>query len=139
MRFQLQFYENEHGDSPVLRWLREALTPTQRRAIGVAMAEILQAEGIGVVSQGLSEIRDDSATPGNVEQVVERALERHDRAEEGTLRRVVEEAMETYYREHPSEPGAPRTPQKARSRQKTGRNEQCPCGSEQKYKKCCGR
>jgi len=52
MRFQLQFYEDERGDSPVLRWLREALTPTQRRAIGVAMAEILQAEGIGVCRTG---------------------------------------------------------------------------------------
>jgi DNA-binding XRE family transcriptional regulator len=47
-RFQLDFYEDEQGDSPVLRWLRDELTPTQRRAIGVALAEILQAEGIGV-------------------------------------------------------------------------------------------
>src|SRR5213079_3026357 len=48
MRFTLEFYEDETGDQPVLRWLRENLTPTQRRAIGVAMAEILQAEGVGV-------------------------------------------------------------------------------------------
>lgn len=47
-QFQIEFYEDERGDSPVLRWLREELTPTQRRAIGVAMAEILQAEGIDV-------------------------------------------------------------------------------------------
>jgi hypothetical protein len=52
MRFELRFYEDEHGRSPVLRWLREALTPTQRRAIGVAMAEILQAEGVGVCRTG---------------------------------------------------------------------------------------
>lgn len=52
MRFQLQFYEDERGEGPVLRWLREALTPTQRRAIGVAMAEILQAEGVGVCRTG---------------------------------------------------------------------------------------
>jgi hypothetical protein len=45
--FTLEFYEDEHGDEPVLRWLR-GLSPIQRRAIGVAMAEILQAEGIGV-------------------------------------------------------------------------------------------
>jgi hypothetical protein len=50
--FTLQFYEDEHGDIPVLRWLREELNPTQRRAIGVAMAEILQAEGIGVCRSG---------------------------------------------------------------------------------------
>lgn len=52
MRFTLEFYEDKHGDSPVLRWLREQLTPTQRRAIGVAMAEILQFEGIGVCRSG---------------------------------------------------------------------------------------
>jgi hypothetical protein len=52
MRFRLDFYEDEHGGSPVLRWLREELTPTQRRAIGVAMAEILQAEGIAVCRNG---------------------------------------------------------------------------------------
>src|SRR5436190_8736986 len=48
MNYTLEFYEDEHGDQPVLRWLREELTPTQRRAIGVAMAEILQAEGVGI-------------------------------------------------------------------------------------------
>src|SRR4051794_26455570 len=48
MNFTLEFYEDQHGDQPVLRWLREELTPTQRRAIGVAMTEILQAEGVGV-------------------------------------------------------------------------------------------
>ena len=48
MTYELEFYEDENGDQPVLRWLREALTPTQRRAIGVAMREILQAEGLGV-------------------------------------------------------------------------------------------
>lgn len=52
MRFELRFYEDELGRSPVLRWLREELTPTQRRAIGVAMAEILQAEGVGVCRTG---------------------------------------------------------------------------------------
>jgi hypothetical protein len=46
--FTLEFYADADGDQPVLRWLREELTPTQRRAIGVAMAEILQVEGIGV-------------------------------------------------------------------------------------------
>jgi hypothetical protein len=46
--FELEFYAEPDGDQPVLRWLREDLTPTQRRAIGVAMAEILQQEGIGV-------------------------------------------------------------------------------------------
>jgi phage-related protein len=48
MTFTLEFYADEHGDQPVLRWLREELTPTQRRAIGVAMAELLQKDGVGV-------------------------------------------------------------------------------------------
>jgi len=52
IRFRLEFYEDEHGESPVVRWLREDLSPTQRRAIGVAMTEILQAEGIGVCRTG---------------------------------------------------------------------------------------
>lgn len=64
-RFTLEFYEDEHGDQPVLRWLREDLTPTQRRAIGVALREILEHEGIGVcrtaygkqLGQGLFEFR----------------------------------------------------------------------------------
>lgn len=47
-RYTIDFYEDERGDSPVLRWLREELTPTQRRAIGVAVREFLQEEGIGV-------------------------------------------------------------------------------------------
>ena len=47
-RHTLEFYEDEHGDQPVLRWLREELTPTQRRAIGVAMRELLEELGVGV-------------------------------------------------------------------------------------------
>ena len=47
-RFTLEFYEDENGDQSVLRWLREDLTPTQRRAIGVALREILEHEGLGV-------------------------------------------------------------------------------------------
>lgn len=31
MNFTLEFYEDEHGDQPVLRGLRDELTLTQRR------------------------------------------------------------------------------------------------------------
>jgi putative component of toxin-antitoxin plasmid stabilization module len=51
-RSKIEFYEDEHGESPVLRWLREELTPTQRRAVGVAMREFLEVEGIGVCRTG---------------------------------------------------------------------------------------
>lgn len=64
-RFTLEFYADADGDQPVLRWLREELTPTQRRAIGVALREILEVEGIGVcrgaygkqLGEGLFEFR----------------------------------------------------------------------------------
>jgi hypothetical protein len=46
--YTLEFYEDEHGREPVLDWLR-GLTPSKRRAIGVAMFEILQHEGPHVV------------------------------------------------------------------------------------------
>lgn len=64
-RYQLEFYADSSSDQPVLRWLREELTPTQRRAIGVALREILEVEGIGVcrgaygkqLGEGLFEFR----------------------------------------------------------------------------------
>jgi phage-related protein len=46
--YTLQFYEDEQGHEPVLDWLRR-LAPRKRRAIGVAMFEILQHEGPHVV------------------------------------------------------------------------------------------
>lgn len=46
--YTLEFYEDEQGREPVLDWLR-GLTPSKRRAIGVAMFEILQHEGPDVV------------------------------------------------------------------------------------------
>jgi phage-related protein len=48
-RFRLEFYEDENGREVVLEWLR-GLTPTKRRAIGVAMHEILAHEGVAVAS-----------------------------------------------------------------------------------------
>jgi hypothetical protein len=47
-RYKLEFYEDDDGREPVLDWLR-GLTPFKRRAIGVAMFEILQYEGPHVV------------------------------------------------------------------------------------------
>ena len=46
--YTLEFYEDEEGHQPVLDWLRR-LPPRKRRAIGVAMFEILQHEGPHVV------------------------------------------------------------------------------------------
>jgi hypothetical protein len=47
-RHQLELYEDERGDAPVLRWLREDLSPRKRRALGAAMNNVLQQLGIGV-------------------------------------------------------------------------------------------
>lgn len=63
--YELVFYQEDDGSEPVLAWLRTELTPPQRRAIGVAMQEILAYEGNDVLStefgkplgQGLSEFR----------------------------------------------------------------------------------
>jgi len=46
--YKLEFYDDEQGHEPVLDWLRR-LPPRKRRAIGVAMFEILQHEGPHVV------------------------------------------------------------------------------------------
>jgi hypothetical protein len=46
--YTLEFYEDDDGHEPVLDWLRK-LTPRKRRALGVAMFEILQHEGPHVV------------------------------------------------------------------------------------------
>ncbi len=46
--YEIEFYENEVGDAPVLRWLREELTPRKRRALGTAMRGVLQVLGVAV-------------------------------------------------------------------------------------------
>ncbi len=46
--YQLEFYEDEQGDRPVRRWIREDLTLRQRSELGEAMRVQLQAKGIGV-------------------------------------------------------------------------------------------
>jgi len=75
---RLEFYEEEHGDKPVLRWIREELTLTQRYELGQAMREQLQEKGVGVcateygkqLGKGLFEFR----LRRSVEQVGERIL-----------------------------------------------------------------
>ncbi len=47
-QYELEFYEDENGDKPVLRWIREELTRTQRFALGQAMRQQLQQKGVGV-------------------------------------------------------------------------------------------
>jgi phage-related protein len=66
--FEIEFYGDESGEMPCLSWIREGLSPTKRRALGMAMNEVLQRHGVQVVGerswgrqlgQGLFEFRLD--------------------------------------------------------------------------------
>jgi hypothetical protein len=46
--YTLEFYEDEHGDAPVRRWLRDELTAARRQALGYAMQIVLQRLGVAV-------------------------------------------------------------------------------------------
>jgi putative component of toxin-antitoxin plasmid stabilization module len=46
--YQIEFYVDEAGRRPVLKWIKEELTPRKRRVLGAAMNEILQHQGLGV-------------------------------------------------------------------------------------------
>lgn len=76
--YTLEFYEDERGEKPVLRWIREQLTLTQRYELGQAMREQLEEKGVGVcateygkqLGKGLFEFR----LRRSVEEVGERIL-----------------------------------------------------------------
>ncbi len=48
MSSRLEFYEDEQGRKPVLNWITDELDRHARRALGTAMRQILQEQGIGV-------------------------------------------------------------------------------------------
>jgi hypothetical protein len=47
-RYELEFFAEDDGTKPVLAWVKNDLTPAQRRAVGTAMRRVLQANGVGV-------------------------------------------------------------------------------------------
>jgi phage-related protein len=63
--YTLEFYQDANGRQPVLRWIKDELTPEERRTVGAAMREILQEHGVNVcgtsfgrhLGQGLFEFR----------------------------------------------------------------------------------
>lgn len=68
--FEIEFYADDLGQMPCLRWIKEDLSPTKRRALGQAMHEVLQLHGVQVVGErswgrqlgkGLFEFRVDRA------------------------------------------------------------------------------
>lgn len=48
--YKLEFFAEDDGTKPVLAWIKNDLTPAQRRAVGTAMRRVLQASGVGVCS-----------------------------------------------------------------------------------------
>ena len=80
--YTLEFYEDERGDKPVLRWIREELTLTQRYELGQAMREQLQARGVGVcateygkqLGKGLFEFRLRRSVDDAGEQILLRVF-----------------------------------------------------------------
>jgi hypothetical protein len=63
--YTIEFWEDDRGRKPVLEWIKNDLTPTQRRAIGAAMAAFLERLGPDVcgtkwgkwVAPGIAEFR----------------------------------------------------------------------------------
>jgi hypothetical protein len=48
----LEFFDTDEGEKPVLRWIKEDLSPTKRRALGSAMRRVLQVRGPDVNRSG---------------------------------------------------------------------------------------
>lgn len=48
--YRLDFFEDQDGDEPCLRWIKD-LSQAKRRALGVAMEQVLQHQGIGVCDE----------------------------------------------------------------------------------------
>ncbi len=46
--YQLDFFEDDDGGKPCLRWIKDDLAATKRRALGAAMEQYLQEQGVGV-------------------------------------------------------------------------------------------
>lgn len=66
--YKIEFYEDSDGRKPCRDWIKEQLSRTKRRTLGAAMLEVLQQQGINVVSEkswgrqlggGLTEFRVD--------------------------------------------------------------------------------
>jgi len=49
--YELEFYAEDGGVMPALRWIKDDLSPTKRRALGMAMNEVLQRHGVQVVGE----------------------------------------------------------------------------------------
>jgi phage-related protein len=80
--YEIEFYADESGQMPALRWIKEDLSPTKRRALGQAMLEVLQRHGVQVVGErswgrqlgeGLFEFRVDRTVKSD-DQIAEKIV-----------------------------------------------------------------
>jgi hypothetical protein len=46
--YKLEFFAEDDGTTPVLAWIRNDLTPAERRIVGTAMRRVLQVNGVRV-------------------------------------------------------------------------------------------
>jgi hypothetical protein len=91
--YDLEFYEDENGEFPVLRWLKEELSVLKRRALGAAMNEILQRDGPDVartnfgkaLGDGLYEFRLDQ----DIGQILARVGKKPKRRDQGDAGRIL--------------------------------------------------
>jgi hypothetical protein len=85
--YTLEFYEDESGEQPARRWMKESLTPTQRRAIGVALHEILAYEGTSVCSTEFGKPLGDGLFEFRLRHDAEEILPR-----KGRLKKIIDRA-----------------------------------------------
>lgn len=80
--YEIEFYADESGHMPCLRWIKGDLSPTKRRALGTAMHEVLQRHGVQVVGEkawgrqlgrGLFEFRVDRTVKAD-DEIAERMV-----------------------------------------------------------------
>jgi hypothetical protein len=114
-------------ESPEIRSLLERV-PERFRQIFIWV--LLQAIVV-LAAQGVSELRDNSATPGDVQRIVHQ----YERSERHAIQVAVDDALKEY---HERDPGHHFTSGQG-GELKPRRNAPCACGSGRKYKKCCGR
>lgn len=100
-------------EAPELSAIVDVLPKTRNELYGF-LTVILMA--IGTVIAGVALYKDRSPSEADVQSMVDKAIERS-------------------FQEH----GETKKQQPHRAVPKPGRNEPCPCGSGEKYKRCCGK
>lgn len=75
-QFRIEFYEDSAGDQPVWRWIKEELEPFAASALGLAMNQILQAQGTDVVKTRFGKALGDGLFEFRLDDTVDEILKR---------------------------------------------------------------